>query len=108
MRLIRVQLIPTKHGWVPVVNDTGLSHVQTMKTLARGAPDDLCALELGKRGGFPDRAPLWGPSAQQPFQKKARRPAAGLAGQRVEVNIAVAPESPAGIEDPTRRACGVA
>jgi hypothetical protein len=48
MRLIRVQLIPTKHGWVPVGNDTGLSHAQPMKTPARGALDDLCSLQLGK------------------------------------------------------------
>jgi hypothetical protein len=47
MRLIRVQLIPTKHGWVPVGNDTGLSHAQPMKTPARGALDDLCSLQLG-------------------------------------------------------------
>jgi cell division protein FtsZ len=31
-----------------------------------------------------------------------------VSGQRVEVNTAAARESPAGIEDPTRRACGVA
>jgi hypothetical protein len=85
MRLIRVQLISTKSTrWFPVGNDTGLSHAQPAEQPARGALNDLCTLEFGKRAqcrSLCGATPAF--RAPERYSITSRRPAELIAAQLV-------------------------